>query len=129
MLLEEEAARLGVELSVVLQVEGAEFIVELVQQRHGYGILSSFSLGMRNLSDRLQLNPIVQPPLTRSLNIAFAAQRRLSKLARESVALIQDCLSSPSVAGNVEGGRAPNGDALALRSLDPDANRFVPPRL
>ena len=100
MLLEEEAARLGVELSVVLQVEGAEFIVELVQQGHGYGILSSFSLGMRNLSGKLQLNPIAQPRLTRSLNIAFASQRHLSKLARESLALIQDCLSLPPVAGN-----------------------------
>lgn len=94
-LVEHEAARLGVSLNVVLQVEGAEFIVELVQQGHGYGILPAFSLSMRNLSSKLQLNEIVQPRLTRSLNIAVASQRRLSKLASESLALMQDYLSSP----------------------------------
>jgi LysR family nitrogen assimilation transcriptional regulator len=99
MLLEEEASRLGVALDVVLQVEGAEFIVELVRQGHGFGILSSFSLGMRNLSDKLQWNPIVQPRLTRSLSIAIASQRNLSKLARESLVLIEDCLSAPPVTG------------------------------
>ncbi|MPZ45281.1 MAG: LysR family transcriptional regulator [Betaproteobacteria bacterium] len=119
MLLEEEAARLGGGLHVVLQVEGAEFIVELVQQGHGFGILSSFSLSMRNLSDELQLTPIVQPRLTRSLNIAFASQRRLSKLARESLALIQDCLLSPPVAGDTGSGQLPGAQsgsaALRLR--------------
>jgi len=50
---------------------------------------------MRNLSGKLQLNEIVQPRLTRSLNVAIASQRRLSKLARESLVLIQDYLTLP----------------------------------
>lgn len=93
-LVEEQAARLGVKLNVVLQVEGAQFIVDLVQQGHGYTILPAFSLTMRNLSGELQLNEIVQPRLTRALSVAVACQRPVTRLAQESIKLIQHYLSA-----------------------------------
>lgn len=93
-LVEAQAARLKVSLNIVLQVEGAPFIVGIVQQGHGCAILPAFSLTMRNLSDTLQLNEIVQPRLTRALNIALAAQRPLSRIARESIKLIQQHLGA-----------------------------------
>ena len=89
-LVEAQAERLKVRLNVVLQVEGAHFILDLVQQGHGYTILPAFSLTMRNLSEELRLNEIVQPRLTRALSVAIASQRPVSRLARESIKLIQE---------------------------------------
>jgi LysR family nitrogen assimilation transcriptional regulator len=93
-LVEAQASRLKVSLNIVLQVDGAQFIVDLVQRGHGYAILPAFSLTMRNLSDKLQLNEIVQPRLTRALNIAIATQRPLSRVARESIKLIRQHLGA-----------------------------------
>ena len=68
----------------------------LVQQGHGYTILPAFSLTMRNLSDALQLNEIIQPRLTRGLNIAISSQRPLSRAGRESIKLIQQHIGGPA---------------------------------
>ena len=93
-LVEKQAARLKVRLNVVLQVEGAQFIVDLVHRGHGYTILPAFSLTMRNMSHALQVNEIVQPRLTRALNVAIASRRPVTGLARESIKLLRQYLAA-----------------------------------
>lgn len=84
-----EAARLGVRLNVVLQIEGGAFILDLVQQGHGHAILPASSVSLSNLSGQLQLNEIVQPRLARALNLAIASQRPMTQAIRESIKLIR----------------------------------------
>jgi LysR family nitrogen assimilation transcriptional regulator len=91
-LLQTHAARAGIKLNVVLEVDGAQFILELVQQGHGCTILPAFSRTMRRLWDGLQQNEIVQPRLTRSLNVAISSQKPLTRLTRESIKLLQQFL-------------------------------------
>ena len=88
-LVEMEAARLGVRLNVVLQVEGGPFILDLVEQGHGHAILPASSVSLSNLSGQLQLNEIVQPRLARALNLAIASQRPMTRVVSESIKLIR----------------------------------------
>jgi LysR family transcriptional regulator, nitrogen assimilation regulatory protein len=93
-LLHAHAARLGIKLNVVLEVDGAQFILELVQQGHGYTILPSYSFTMRSLSETLQQNEIVHPRLTRHLSVAISSQRPQTRLTRESIKLMQHYLDT-----------------------------------
>ena len=91
-LVETEAAKAGIKLDVVLQIDGASFILELVQLGHGCTILPGFSLQRTGFSRRLQLNEIVSPRLKRSLKVAVSLQRPVTRLARETVKLIRQFL-------------------------------------
>ena len=93
-LVETEAAKAGVQLNVVLEVDGASFILELVQLGHGYTILPDFSLRRSSFARTLQLNEIVGPRLRRSLKVAVSTQRPVTRLARETVKLIRHYLGS-----------------------------------
>jgi LysR family transcriptional regulator, nitrogen assimilation regulatory protein len=92
VLLDSQAAKAGIALNVVLQVDGAQFVLDLVQQGHGYTVLPAFSVTMRNMSDALQQNEIVQPRLTRALSVAISAQRPVTRVARESIELLEQYL-------------------------------------
>lgn len=95
-LVETEAAKAGVQLNVVLEVDGASFILELVQLGHGHTILPDFSLRRSSLARTLQLNEIVGPRLKRSLKVAVSTQRPVTRLARETVKLIRHYLGTGS---------------------------------
>ena len=95
-LVETEAAKAGVQLNVVLEVDGASFILELVQLGHGYTILPDFSLRRSSFAKTLQLNEIVAPRLKRSLKVAVSTQRPVTRLARETVKLIRQYLGPGS---------------------------------
>ena len=96
-LVETEAARLGVKLDVVLEVEGASFILELVGAGHGSTILPDFSL-QRSLgyTRKLQINDIVGPRLKRALKVAISHQRPVTRLARETIKLVNQYLGPDS---------------------------------
>ncbi len=98
-LVETEAARAGVQLNVVLEVDGASFILELVQLGHGYTILPDFSLKRSSFAKTLQLNEIVSPRLKRSLKVAVSTQRPATRLTRETVKLIRQYLGPGSEFG------------------------------
>ena len=98
-LVETEAAKAGVQLNVVLEVDGASFILELVQQGHGYTILPDFSLRRSSFAKTLQLNEIVAPRLKRSLKVAVSTQRPVTRLTRETVKLIRQYLGPGSEFG------------------------------
>ena len=98
-LVETEAAKAGVQLNIVLEVDGASFILELVQLGHGYTILPDFSLKRSSFAKTLQLNEIVAPRLKRSLKVAVSAQRPVTRLTRETVKLIRQYLGPGSEFG------------------------------
>jgi LysR family nitrogen assimilation transcriptional regulator len=98
-LVETEAAKAGVQLNVVLEVDGASFILELVQLGHGYTILPDFSLKRSSFAKTLQLNEIVAPRLKRSLKVAVSTQRPVTRLTRETVKLIRQYLGPGSEFG------------------------------
>ena len=91
-LVESEAAKAGIELNVVMQIDGASFILELVQLGHGCTILPAFSLQRTARSRQIQLNDIVSPRLKRSLKVAVSLQRPVTRLARETIKLIRQFL-------------------------------------
>ena len=95
-LVETEAAKAGIKLNVVLEIDGASFILELVQLGHGYTILPDFSLQRSGFSRKLQLNEIVGPHLKRALKVAVSLQRPVTRLARETVKLIRQYLGPGS---------------------------------
>ncbi len=95
-LVETEAAKAGIKLNVAMQIDGASFILELVQLGHGCTILPEFSLQRTGFSRRLQLNDIVSPRLKRSLKVAVSLQRPVTKLARETIKLIRQFLGPGS---------------------------------
>jgi LysR family nitrogen assimilation transcriptional regulator len=88
-LIETAAARAGIELDVVLEVEGASFILELVQLGHGCTMLPDFSMTRTGYSRKLQNNEVVNPRIRRALKLAVCLQRPVTRLARETVGLLQ----------------------------------------
>ena len=94
ILLETAAARAGIKLDVVLQVEGASFILELVDQGFGCTVLARHILEESNLIKRLQSNAIVRPRLSRTLAIAMSSQRPVTHLARETAGMIRSYLEA-----------------------------------
>ena len=95
-LVETEAAKIGIRLNVVLEIEGASLILALVQRGHGFSILPDFSLKRSKLSGTLQINEIIKPRLTRTLKMAISLQRPVTRLTRETVKLIEQHLGSGS---------------------------------
>jgi LysR family nitrogen assimilation transcriptional regulator len=98
-LVETEATRAGIQLNVVLEVDGASFILELVQLGHGYTILPDFSLRRSGFAKTLQLNEITTPRLKRSLKVAVSTQRPVTRLTRETVKLVRQYLGPGSEFG------------------------------
>ena len=92
VLLETAAARAGIKLDVTLQVEGASFILELVDQGYGCTVLARHILEESTLFKRLQSNAIVRPHLSRTLAIAISSQRPVTHLARETFEMIEQYL-------------------------------------
>jgi LysR family nitrogen assimilation transcriptional regulator len=91
---EHEAAKAGIKLDVVLEVEGASTIIDLVQMGQGYSIQSGF-LRQRNALE-LQRNEIVSPTLKRELTMAISLQRPGSLLSKEAAKWIQRALGPGS---------------------------------
>ena len=95
-LVEAAAVKAGIELEVVLEIEGASFILELVQMGHGCTMLPDFSMSRSGSSRKLQLNEVVNPRIRRALKTAVSAQRPATRLVRETVKLIQHYLGAGS---------------------------------
>lgn len=95
-MVETQAAKTGVELNVVLQVEGAAFILELIRLGNGCTILPDFSLTRTAFAKQIQLNEIVAPRLKRTLKIALSLQHPVSHLTRRTVELLREHLGPAS---------------------------------
>ena len=93
-LVETAAAEAGAKLNVVLQIEGAHLILELVRQGHGCTTLPLHVVLESRFAHKLQTNAIVRPRLMRQLTIATSTQRPTTRLARETIGLIRRYFSA-----------------------------------
>jgi LysR family nitrogen assimilation transcriptional regulator len=84
-----EAARAGVTLNIALQVDGASFILDLVELGHGCAILPAFSLQRSRFPRKLQINEIIRPRLARHLKVAISLQRPATYLTQQAVQMIR----------------------------------------
>ena len=94
-LVEAEAKRSRIGLRIVLQAQGGQLILDLVQQGHGHAVLPASSVDLTNAGP-LQLNEIVRPRLMRGRFLAVAAQRPQTRLLSETRALLERYLGTPS---------------------------------
>ena len=92
MLVDKEAQKAGIDLDVVLEIEGTHLTLELVQLGHGYTVLPIFPVQRSSVPRRLQLNEIVSPRLKRSMKLVVSKQHPSSFLMRETASLIRQSL-------------------------------------
>jgi len=93
MHVESEAQKAGISLNVVLEIEGAGLILEVVQLGHGYSVLPIFAIQRSTFQRRLQINEIVSPRLRRSLKMIVSKQHPGSYLMRETLSLLKQTLT------------------------------------
>lgn len=96
MLVDKEAQKAGIDLDVVLEIEGTHLTLELVQLGHGYTVLPIFPVHRSSFPRRLQLNEIVSPRLKRSMKLVVSKQHPSSFLMRETASLIRQSLLKDS---------------------------------
>ncbi|ODS67868.1 MAG: LysR family transcriptional regulator [Bordetella sp. SCN 67-23] len=109
-LLDVQCARLGVPLSVELEVDAIESLLDLVDRGMGYAVLSRNAIYGRAHRPNLHASRIVSPSLTSQLVIATVSQRPLTRLAQSTIDLIRKRIQGGILAG--DGQRdAPRGRA------------------
>jgi LysR family nitrogen assimilation transcriptional regulator len=88
-LIESDAARHGVTLNVILEIDSIRAVLDLVQRGMGYGVLSRNAIQARSPGHHLQAVPIVQPSIATRLVMATPTQRPTSTLTERTMTLIQ----------------------------------------
>jgi LysR family nitrogen assimilation transcriptional regulator len=88
MLVDSRLAALGLKPRIALEVDGVRAIVDLVQRGHGHAVLPRNALIEAGDGARLIARPIVKPALRSVMAIATSAQRPLTRMAQETVALL-----------------------------------------
>jgi LysR family transcriptional regulator, nitrogen assimilation regulatory protein len=88
-LMEAQARRSRIKLHVVLQVQGGQLILDLVQQGHGHSILPATSIRLQDARGLMQLNEIVEPRLIQERSLAIAEHRPDTPLLREARKLLR----------------------------------------
>lgn len=109
-LLDVQCARLGVPLSVALEVDAIESLLDLVDRGMGYAVLSRNAIHGRAYRPNLHAACIVSPSLTSQLVIATASQRPLTRLAQATLDLIRARIQGGILEGR---GRTPREAAGA----------------
>jgi LysR family nitrogen assimilation transcriptional regulator len=89
MLVDSRLSALGLKTMVALEIDGVRAILDLVQRGHGYAVLPRHALIEAGPSAKLAARPIVQPALRSVMAIATSAQRPLTRMAQETIDLLQ----------------------------------------
>jgi LysR family nitrogen assimilation transcriptional regulator len=98
MLVESRLAAAGLKPTIALEVDGVRAILDLVQRGHGYAVLARNALIEAGDGAKLVARPVVKPALRSVMAIATSAQRPLTRMAKEAVALLGE-LGPPVLKG------------------------------
>ncbi len=88
MLVDSRLAALGLKPTIALEVDGIRAIMDLVQRGHGHAVLPRNALIEAGGDAKLVARPIVKPNLRSVMAIAASAQRPLTRMAHEGIALL-----------------------------------------
>jgi LysR family transcriptional regulator, nitrogen assimilation regulatory protein len=89
MLVDSRLSALGLKAAVALEIDGIRAILDLVQRGHGYAVLPRHALIEAGPGAKLAARPIVQPALRSVMAVATSAQRPLTRMAQETIDLVQ----------------------------------------
>jgi LysR family nitrogen assimilation transcriptional regulator len=98
MLVESRLAAVGLKPQIAIDVDGVRAILDLVQRGHGHAVLARHALIDAGDGARLVARPIVKPALRSVMAIATSAQRPLTRMAQEAIALLGE-LAPPLLRG------------------------------
>ncbi len=87
--LENVAGKMGLTLSVALEVDALHSMLEAVREDFGYAILPLMAIQREMSGSGLQAWPIVEPQLTRLLYVATASQRARAAPTRQVAQLVR----------------------------------------
>jgi LysR family nitrogen assimilation transcriptional regulator len=89
MLVDSRLSALGLKPTIALEIDGIRAILDLVQRGHGYAVLPKHALIEAGASAKLAARPIVHPALRSVMAVATSAQRPLTRMAQETIRLLQ----------------------------------------
>jgi LysR family nitrogen assimilation transcriptional regulator len=89
MLVDSRLSALGLKADVALEIDGVRAILDLVQRGHGHAILPRHALIEAGAQAKLTARPIVRPALRSVMALATSAQRPLTRMAQETIGLVQ----------------------------------------
>jgi LysR family nitrogen assimilation transcriptional regulator len=92
-LVDAQLAHFGLKPQIAFEIDGIASILDLVHEGYGHAVLPLNSLRGHAHGRGLTVRPIVRPKLSIQLSLVTAAQRPITPLAKESLALIQKTVS------------------------------------
>jgi LysR family nitrogen assimilation transcriptional regulator len=92
-LVDAQLAHLGLKPRIAFEIDGIASILDLVHEGYGHAVLPLNSLRGHSHGRSLTVRPIVRPKLSIQLSLVTAAQRPITPLAKESLALIRKTVS------------------------------------
>lgn len=90
MAVENALAQVNRKIRIAYEIESIPAVIDLVRQRHGFGVLPLSAVRATPWANEVSVTPIGSPPLRVALSIATSAQRPRSPLLRKAVDLIRD---------------------------------------
>ena len=93
MRIEAQLAQFGLRPAIALECDGIESILDLVREGYGHAVLPLSSLHGYGEDKGFALRPIVKPKLSIQVSQVISAQRPVTPLAREVLALIPEIAS------------------------------------
>ena len=93
MFVEAQLAQIGLKPQVEFEIDGAASVLDLVHEGYGHAVLPLSSLSGHAFVRSFIARPIVRPKLRIPLTLVTSAQRPITPLARETLALIQKTMS------------------------------------
>jgi LysR family nitrogen assimilation transcriptional regulator len=110
MSVENALASVDRKIRVAYEIECIPAVIDLVRQRHGYGVLPMNAVKASQWAEDLLVKPI-NPPLRISLSIATSAQRPKSPLMRKAIGVIRDIVRR-EIRKGAETGPGTNGTEI-----------------
>jgi LysR family nitrogen assimilation transcriptional regulator len=113
-LLETQAARAGVKLTVAWEISSVPAILALVRNGHGHAVLTREALGDASDAAALVARPLADPELAHTLFLATSATKRVTPLQRSVMLWLRQHLSFVEAPDNKAKGKMRSPAAAGL---------------